>query len=349
MFARSVILRISKCFSLNHLNKMSDSKQVKIGTHSGMFHCDEVLACFMLKCLPEYKSAEIVRTRDEPELTTCDIIVDVGGVYDPARHRYDHHQRSFQETIHSLNPEKPWTIKLSSAGLVYYHFGQRVLQNILGIEDKQLLENVYWKGYESFVREVDAVDNGIPQFDGEPLYHVSTGLSARVSRLNPEWNSSGLNETEQFFKAMSLVGDEFTDRMRRLAKVWWPAKEIVLKALESRFQVHSSGQIITLETFCPWKDHFFELESEMGLSETPIKFVLFNSTDSWRVQSVSVTPTSFVLRQPLNEAWQGMREEELCKVSGVDGCIFVHASGFIGGNRTREGALEMAIKSLNLN
>ena len=28
-----------------------------IGIHSGTFHCDEALACFMLKLLPEYKDA----------------------------------------------------------------------------------------------------------------------------------------------------------------------------------------------------------------------------------------------------------------------------------------------------
>lgn len=37
----------------------------KIGTHNGVFHCDEVFACFMLKQLPIYKDAEIIRTRDE--------------------------------------------------------------------------------------------------------------------------------------------------------------------------------------------------------------------------------------------------------------------------------------------
>jgi uncharacterized UPF0160 family protein len=36
----------------------------KIGTHNGVFHCDEALACYMLKQLPEYRDAEIVRTRD---------------------------------------------------------------------------------------------------------------------------------------------------------------------------------------------------------------------------------------------------------------------------------------------
>lgn len=36
---------------------------------------------------------EIVRTRDPAELAKCDIVVDVGGEFDPKRHRYDHHQR----------------------------------------------------------------------------------------------------------------------------------------------------------------------------------------------------------------------------------------------------------------
>jgi uncharacterized UPF0160 family protein len=34
---------------------------IKIGTHNGQFHCDEVLATYMLKQLPKYKDASIVR------------------------------------------------------------------------------------------------------------------------------------------------------------------------------------------------------------------------------------------------------------------------------------------------
>lgn len=40
------------------------------------------------------------------------------------------------------------------------------------------------------MEEVDAVDNGISQCDGEARYAVSTTLSARVSHLNPRWNST---------------------------------------------------------------------------------------------------------------------------------------------------------------
>lgn len=38
-----------------------DKERRKIGTHSGVFHADEALACFMLKLLPEYHNAQILR------------------------------------------------------------------------------------------------------------------------------------------------------------------------------------------------------------------------------------------------------------------------------------------------
>lgn len=47
-------------------------------------------------------------------LETLDAVLDVGGVYDPIRDRYDHHQNGFSEVFgHGFNT------KLSSAGLVY--------------------------------------------------------------------------------------------------------------------------------------------------------------------------------------------------------------------------------------
>lgn len=80
-----------KKISMSGEKKMSNRKV--IGTHDGKFHCDEVLACALLKLLPEYSDAIIKRTRDQTILDTCDIVVDVGGVFNPETHRYDHHQR----------------------------------------------------------------------------------------------------------------------------------------------------------------------------------------------------------------------------------------------------------------
>lgn len=39
------------------------------------------------------QDAEIIRTRDPAQLAECDVVVDVGGEFDPKKHRYDHHQR----------------------------------------------------------------------------------------------------------------------------------------------------------------------------------------------------------------------------------------------------------------
>ena len=68
----------------------------KIGTHSGQFHLDEVLACFLLRTyIPEYKNCSIIRSRDPAVWAQCHTLVDVGGVYDPSNNRFDHHQKEF--------------------------------------------------------------------------------------------------------------------------------------------------------------------------------------------------------------------------------------------------------------
>ena len=70
---------------------------------------------------------------------------------------------------------------------------------------------------------------------------------------------------------------------------WWPARALVSKALESRFEVHSSGRIIVLESGgCPFKEHLYELEEEQEISGQ-ILFVLFvDLNGSWRVLTVGV-------------------------------------------------------------
>jgi len=68
----------------------------------------------------------------------------------------------------------------------------------------------------------------------------------------------------------------------------------------------------------------------------------------WRVQAVGAAPGSFDSRKALPTAWRGLRDAELSEVSGIPGCVFVHASGFIGGNATYEGALAMAQKALTM-
>lgn len=323
--------------------------KVKIGTHDGAFHCDEALACFMLKTLPRYKDAVIIRTRDASILDTCDIVVDVGNKYDPSKHRYDHHMRDFKESVSTVinKPGYDCKIKLSSAGLIYCHFGQEIIKQLFpALGDDDNLEIIYKKIYNTLIKEIDAIDNGLTMCEGEPEYRIVTCLSSRVSFLNPPWNSEGIDADKQFSKAMELTGREFVEHVKHAVEVWLPAREIVQDAIARRFEIDPSGEIIELSRGAPWIEHLFAIEKEQNI-EKVLKYVIWKD-DNYRVRCVPVEPSSFVCRLFLPEAWAGHRDQQLENACGIKGSLFVHTARFIGGHATREGAIAMAKKSLEL-
>lgn len=101
--------------------------------------------------------------------------------------------------------------KLSSAGLIYKYFGKEVIRNICKSEyDMTLtddeLELVHKKLYRKFILEIDAIDNGVNVAEN-PLYHINSHLSSRVSYLNTPWNApkeAGYTQHNQFKKAMKI-------------------------------------------------------------------------------------------------------------------------------------------------
>ena len=67
-----------------------ENEYYTIGTHNGIFHCDEVVAVALLFFHSD-KKIIIVRSRNEKILNKCDICVDVGGG------EFDHHQPGFDK------------------------------------------------------------------------------------------------------------------------------------------------------------------------------------------------------------------------------------------------------------
>lgn len=338
-----------------------------VGTHSGSFQADEALGVFLLRQLPQYKNAPLKRSRDLEILKTLTIVIDVAGQYDHELLRYDHHQRGFFETFDGENPTcrqggRPdvtgpetatgaFKTKLSASGLVYKHYGQE----ILGILHPHLkdhpgaLDWVYKKMYKDFMEEIDGNDNGIEIADKCRYLQLST-LPARVYRMNARWNEpkDGPSEDERFEKASALCGSEFSEMLSYIVEVELPARKIIEEALQGRTKVHASGAVMCLPTgSVPWKTHLYELERE--LSTEQVKFVLYKDEkgNMWRVQAVTVEGTDFTNRLSLFEPWCGLRDEELSNKAGIPGCKFVHANGFIGGNASYEGALAMAVKTID--
>lgn len=322
-------------------------RTMKICTHSGLFHADELLAVYILKLLPEYKDASLVRSRNPADWEAADIVVDVGGQYDGKKF-FDHHQRGFDEVFPGFNT------KLSSAGLVYKHFGKDVISQFLsrrGAPQEDDVELLYKKVYKEFIEALDANDNGINNYpaDAERKFNDrNIGLPSLVSQLNPRWNSDPTDKDYDaaFEDASKLMGTAFVNLVEGYAESWLPAREIVKKAFDERLDADASGEIIVLDQFCPWKEHLYAIEKEAA-AEGAVKFVLFaDSLKKWRVSTVSVTSLSFEFRFGLPEPWRGVRDQELSTLTGVDGCIFVHAAGFIGGCETKEGVLALAKKAL---
>merc|ERR1711977_82808 len=183
-----------------------------IGTHSGTFHADEALAVHLVRTLPDFKGAALVRTRDPAKLDECDIVVDVSGVYDDAAKRYDHHQRGFEETFDAQHKTK-----LSSAGLIYKHYGKQIIGQAIQSDDEEKLEILYQKLYDNFVEALDGIDNGIQQYESD----------------KPASNDI---LDQKFEVASSLAGGEFFAALDRAANSWYPAKTLVLTGFNARKQ-----------------------------------------------------------------------------------------------------------------
>eukprot|EP00834_Sanchytrium_tribonematis_P005718 NODE_365_length_8707_cov_1.170423.p5 type:complete len:318 gc:universal NODE_365_length_8707_cov_1.170423:6076-5123(-) len=312
---------------------------IKVGTHSGTFHADEVLACAMLNVI--MNGVQIIRTRDESVLKDCDYVVDVGGVYDHKIKRYDHHQRSFQDTFSSA-----YTTRLSSAGLVYKHYGKQLIEKVLKT-DSPKTEKIFQKMYSSFIEAFDGIDNGVDRFSSNetPKYKDNTSISSIIGSMNGTYVEPEDLQDERFSKAMSWMKDILLRTIEVYGISWLPSREVISKCL-----LEMKDGIMILDEYVPWKSHVYELEEELlktkKIKQRPL-FCVYPDKNTWRVTCVSIKEGSFENRLSLPEKWRGLRESELDKASGVPGGTFVHASGFTGGNKTKEGLLKMLKQTLD--
>lgn len=55
---------------------------------------------------------------------------------------------------------------------------------------------------------------------------------------------------------------------------------------------------------------------------------------------------SFDFRMGINKAWRGLRDDDLSKAAGITDGTFVHMTGFIGGAKSYESCLKMALESI---
>ncbi len=302
----------------------SSGAPIRIATHNGSFHADDVFGVAVLMQL--HPGAELVRTRDLPTIAAADFAVDVGGEWDAARGRFDHHQKGFTGARAS-------GVVYASAGLVWTAHGPALVERLFGLQDAALAQSVADALDQQLVQHLDRADTGAAH--GAPGLF---GLSALLSQFNTTWDRrGGAEQSEQaafdnFHRAVALTTQLLLASLDQLRADYQGAQLVrdAERTLDGRVLVMPRGGL-------PW--------SEVVATEMPeVLYVVYpdSSDKQYQVHVVTVEPHSFVARKDLPRAWAGLRLAELAAVSGVADAVFCHNGRFIAGASSLQGALRLA-------
>jgi uncharacterized UPF0160 family protein len=293
---------------------------MRVATHDGSFHADEVFALAALSLLGE--PLEIVRTRDREVLAASDVRVDVGFRADPATGDFDHHQREG-------GGERRSGVRYASFGLVWREHGAALCGG-----DAHVAARVD----ESLVQGVDANDTG------QALAEASEGgiramtVSGVVGAFNPTWEEETTPEAERarFDEAVSIA----TAILRReiaSAGAAQRAAKVVADAVER--SKAADPRLVALESNVPWK--------EVVVTEAPdAEFVVYPKRQGWGLEAVPRELGSFDNRRDLPAEWAGLDGPALAELTGVPDALFAHAKRFLVVARTREGIDALAERAL---
>jgi uncharacterized UPF0160 family protein len=307
-----------------------------IATHSGKFHADDVWAVAVLDIV--FPGAELIRTRDPEKIRDADFAVDVGGIWDPATGRFDHHQKGFDGARQS-------GVVYASAGLAWNEHGARCVAQLAeahtghALSEKQAQEIAYAIDGD-LVQYLDMADNGAAK--NAPGGY---GLSAVISGFNPNWmdeERAGSAEaaeefrTKQFRRAMEFIKDILVNGVKYRVGA--------LLALEQvrRSELREGGKVLLLtNSALPW--------STVVRNELPnVLFVISHNIaeDRYMLHTVPAAADTFEARKDLPKAWAGLQGAELAAVTGVADAGFCHNKLFIASAGSFDGALIMARQAL---
>jgi uncharacterized UPF0160 family protein len=290
---------------------------IRVGTHSGSFHADEVFALATLRMA--LGPIEIVRTRTAEKLETCAMRVDVGRRYDPATGDFDHHQGDVGERENG--------IRYASFGLVWKHYGEGLAGSA------EVAASVDGR----VVTPIDAGDNGQelydPLVDGVQPYAVS-GV---IASMNPPWDAQdgAAAERAAFDEAVDLA-EGIIRRELEASQGRARAADLVRTALARA----TNPAILELDRGMPWRGVVRDEGPEVLFVVSP------RSRGDWSLQAVPAGDHGFANRRSLPESWAGLEGEALQQVTGVDDAVFCHVARFMAVAGSRDGVLELARQAL---
>jgi len=301
--------------------------RVKIITHSGSFHADDVFAVATVKLWLEKNGSksffnkthiEIIRTRKPEIIAQGDVVIDVGGEYDSVKKIFDHHQKGGAGEHFNGIP-------YSSFGLVWKEYGENICgsQAVADILDKII------------VLPIDADDNGVDLYklvypDVRPY-----SIHNLIDIYNFVFKEKGeKNLDDNFSKAVDFAKDVLR-REIKLSLIEIEEKKYV----EQIYQKSEDQRIIILD-----KNISDESCEDMLVKYEGPLFVVKpdGGSKNWKVKTVKKKRFSFESRKDLPKEWAGKIGEELVQETSVPDALFCHNKRFVIVAKTKEGAVELA-------
>ena len=195
---------------------------MKVLTHDGRFHTDDVVACMLIRVIEGEENVEIVRSRNLENIEQYKWVVDVGREYVPEYNRFDHHQEECTETWPGFK------ICLSSSGMVFMHYWRDILEKF-GHEN--VTEEEAKLVYKKLFLPIDAHDNG--QVTRE--YYLSWkkydyGDGLKMGQVIADMNYDNVNSEKQMLRfkdAMKYSFDSLCPAISHIIKTYRKNTEMV--------------------------------------------------------------------------------------------------------------------------
>lgn len=285
---------------------------VKILTHNGRFHTDEVFAIAMLKIFFN-NEIEVTRTRDLSKINDVDFVLDIGREYNPSLKRFDHHQDTFFE-------KRDNKIPYATAGLIWKHYGEQVTSSPEVVKRLDLL----------LIQAIDAEDNGVNSVDKNSIFTPYQLHNVIQSFRKPYDIRNAQTDLQDF-----LIAVEFAENLlkREILKI-----EANVKGESEVTEILNSSneqQFIILEKQLPWE--------EVIINYPDILFMIqFNDeNDNWSIYSIRKDKNSFEPKKPFPKKWAGKEGELLAKITGIKDAVFCHKGLFLTVAKTKQGAIDL--------
>lgn len=294
-------------------------KKKTIVAHNGSFHADDIFACAVLSLYLDKKNVpyRMIRTRDEKIIDSADYVVDVGGIQDDEKNRFDHHQTGGAG-------KRDNGIPYASFGLVWRKFGPLLVSN----------EEIVCDIDRRIVQPIDAIDNGISISEPTDCGLCDYGMYGIIGAYQNTWKEAGDVKT-QMISFLKLV-DFFKDLLKRELERSAHRLEM-LNVIQDIYDAADNKEILEI----PYHVTIGSLIRVLDKYKE-VMFIVCKSNTNWKALAMRKEACSFENRKSLPSSWGGKRGKSLADETGVPDALFCHNALWMAVAGSKEGAHQLA-------